>query len=65
MTPQLYLLIGVIYADIVLIKNMLNTPYYGAEQFIVKLGCYIGDIVVWPFSLIGSTALYFITGKGE
>ena len=61
MTPQLYFLIGVIYADIVLINNIVNTPYYGDVRFVVKLGFYIVDIVVWPFSLIGSTALYFIT----
>lgn len=60
MTPQLYFLIGVIYADIVLINNIINTPYYGDVPFVVKLGCYIVDFVVWPFSLIGSTALYFI-----
>lgn len=65
MTPRLYFLIGVIYADIILINNMFNMPDYDDFKFIEKLGYYIGDFLVWPLSLIGSTVLYFVSRKGE
>ena len=61
MTLPLYFLIGAIYADAVLVNNMFNTPNYENYRFVEKLGYYIGDLVIWPVSLIGSIVLYFAT----
>ena len=61
MTLPLYFLIGAIYADAVLVNNMFNMPNYENYRFVEKLGYYIGDLVIWPVSLIGSIVLYFAT----
>lgn len=49
MLAAIYLLIGVLYADCTLIINMRMDSYYTEDLgIVVKLFCYLLDVMVWP-----------------
>lgn len=44
----IYLAFGLGYANVTLIRNMIVMFGYDEAPFLLKLVCYLGDIILWP-----------------
>lgn len=49
----LYFLIGAVYADICLVRNIADPDWYDSYKFPFKLFCYAMDTIFWPVVIVG------------
>ena len=58
-----YLIIGLIYADFVLIKNIFFTSgeykdYFENSKLWIKILCYFADLLIWPIGIANDFELF-------